>query len=146
MIVLIVLLVALVLFRSLGMLGIEAVSSWQGAAVWALAVMFLFTASAHFTKMKEDLIKMVPKALPNPRLLVHVTGVLEILGAIGLLLPMTRGAAGLGLAALMVAMFPANVAAAVNRVPMRGRPPTPLWQRVPMQLLFVGLTLWTSQM
>ncbi|WP_420799418.1 hypothetical protein [Ktedonospora formicarum] len=37
--------------------------------------------------MKEDLVKMVPAGLPAPRLLVPLTGVLEILGALGLLLP-----------------------------------------------------------
>jgi uncharacterized membrane protein len=145
MAVLVVLLASLVLLRGLGASGVEAVSSWQGAAVWALAVMFLFTASAHFTKMKKDLINMVPKALPNPRFLVHLTGVLEVLGAVGLLVPATRELAGLDLALLMVAMFPANVNAAAKGISMRGRPPTPLWLRVPMQLFFVALTLWASQ-
>src|SRR5918997_1234842 len=107
MAVLVVLLASLVLFRGLGALGIEAVSSWQGAAVWALAVMFSFTASAHFTKMKKDLINMVPKTFPNPGFLVHLTGVLEVLGAVGLLVPATRELAGLGLALLVIVMFPA---------------------------------------
>ena len=145
MAVLIVLLASLVLFRGLGALGVGALSSWQEAAVWALAVMFLFTASAHFTKMKKDLINMVPKALPNPEFLVNLTGLLEIMGAVGLLLPATRELAGPCLALLMVAMFPANVNAAMKGVSMRGRPPTRLWLRVPMQLLFVALTLWASQ-
>jgi uncharacterized membrane protein len=145
MIVLVVLLASLVLFRGLGVLGVEAVASWQGAAAWALAVMFVFTASAHFTTMKKDLINMVPKALPNPSFLVQLTGVLEVLGAIGLLVPATRGLAGLCLVVLVIAMFPANVNAVVKGVPMRGRPPTPLWLRVPMQVLFVGLTWWASQ-
>jgi uncharacterized membrane protein len=145
MVVLLVLFVSLVLFRGIGAVGIEAVSSWRGAAAWALAVMFLFTASAHFPRMKQDLINMVPKVLPAPGFLVHLTGVMEVLGAIGLLVPATRGLAGLGLVALMVAMFPANVNAALNGVPLGGRPPTPLWLRVPMQGLFVGLTWWASQ-
>jgi uncharacterized membrane protein len=145
MAVLVVLLASLVLFRGLGALGIEAVSSWQGAAVWALAVMFSFTASAHFTKMKKDLINMVPKSFPNPGFLVHLTGVLEVLGAVGLLVPATRELAGLGLALLVIVMFPANVSAALRGVPMRGRPPTPLWLRIPMQLLFIALALWASQ-
>lgn len=145
MIVLVVLLASLVLFRAVGVLGVEALSSWQGAAVWALAVMFLFTASAHFTKTKKDFIGMVPKVFPNPRFLVHLTGILEALGAVGLLLPATRELAGLGLALLVVAMFPANVNAALKGIPMRGRPPTPLWLRVPMQVLFVVLALWASQ-
>lgn len=144
MAVLVVLLVALLSFRGLGVAGVEQPSSWQASTAWALAVMFLFTASAHFTKTKDDLAKMVPKVFPNPRLLVALTGLLEALGAVGLLVPATRGIAGIGLALMMVAMSPANVSAARRGVNLRGRPPTPLWLRVPMQVIFVGLALWVS--
>lgn len=41
---------------------------------------------------------------------------------------------------LVIAVFPANINAAPRRIPRRGRPPTPLWQRVPMRLVFAGLT------
>ena len=144
MVVLGVLLASLLLFRGLGVLGVDALSTWQLSAAWALAVMFLFTASAHFTKTKEDLIAMVPEAFPRPRFLVYFTGVLEILGALGLLVPVSRSFAGLGLALLLVAMFPANVNAARKGVPLRGKLPTPLWIRGPMQLLFIGMTLWAA--
>ena len=141
MIVLGVLLASLLLFTGLGVLGVDVFSTWQVSAAWALAVMFLFTASVHFTKTKEDLIAMVPKAFPNPRFLVYLTGVLEVLGAIGLLVPATRTLAGLGLVLLLVAMFPANVNAARKGIPLRGKLPTSLGLRLPMQLLFIGMTL-----
>ena len=144
MVVLGVLLASLVLFRGLWALGLGLFSTWEVSAAWALAVMFLFTASAHFTNTKEDLIAMVPKAFPNPRFLVYLTGVLEVLGALGLLVPVSRSFAGLGLALLMVAMFPANVKAARKGVVLRGKQPTPLWVRGPMQLLFVGMALWVA--
>lgn len=144
MAVLVVLLVSLLFFRGLGALGIEGLSSWQVSVAWALAVMFLFTAGAHFTRTREDLAKMVPLAFPNPRFLVTLTGVLEAIGAVGLLLPATRGPSGIGLALLMVAMLPANVDARRRGIKLRGRPSTPLWLRVPMQALFVGLALWVS--
>jgi uncharacterized membrane protein len=144
MVVLGVLLVSLLLFRGLGVLGVDIFATWQVSAAWALAAMFGFTASAHFTKTKEDLVAMVPKAFPNPRMLVYLTGVLEILGAIGLLVPVTRSLAGICLALLLVAMFPANVAAARKGTQLRGKPPTPLWIRAPMQLLFVGIALWVA--
>jgi uncharacterized membrane protein len=142
MIVLGVLLVSLMLFGSLGLLGVDLFSTLQVSAAWALAVMFGFTASAHFTKTKEDLIAMVPKAFPSPRFLVYLTGTFEVLGAIGLLIPATRTLAGLGLVLLLLAMFPANVNASRKGVELRGKAPTPLWLRGPMQLLFVGMTLW----
>lgn len=88
---------------------------------------------------------MVPRALPNPGLLVSLTGVLEALGAVGLMIPATRGMAGLCLVLLLAALLPANVSAARRGVPMRGRAPTPLRLRIPMQFLFVGLTWWATQ-
>ena len=145
MVVLVVLLVSLVLFGGLGALGVGALSTWHEVVAWALATMFLFTASSHFTRTREDLIAMVPGVFPKPALLVSLTGFLEGLGAVGLLIPATRGLAGLWLVLLLVALLPANVSAARRGVPMRGRAPTPLLVRIPMQILFVGLTLWATQ-
>jgi uncharacterized membrane protein len=146
MVVLVVLLVSLVLFGGLGALGVGALSTWHDVVAWALATMFLFTASSHFVaRTREDLIAMVPGVFPRPALLVSLTGVLEGLGAVGLLIPATRGLAGLCLVLLLLALLPANVSAARRGVPMRGRAPTPLIVRIPMQILFVGLTLWATQ-
>jgi len=144
MIPLIVLFVSLLVFRGLGELGVTLFLTWHDSALWAMSVMVLFTASAHFTALKEDLIKMVPKPFPYPRQVVFVTGILEILGAIGLLIPQVRTAAGICLAILFVAMFPANINAAMRQVPLRGRPATPLWMRLPMQVLFIALALWAA--
>ena len=146
MVVLVVLLVSLVLFGGLGALGVGALSTWHDVVAWALATMFLFTASSHFVaRTREDLIAMVPGVFPRPALLVSLTGFLEGRGAVGLLIPATRGLAGLCLVLLLVALLPANVSAARRGVPMRGRAPTPLLVRVSMQILFVGLTLWATQ-
>ncbi len=86
---------------------------------------------------------MVPPRLPYPRQIVFVTGMFEILGALGLLLPATRVAAGFCLTALLIALFPANVHAALKHIPLRGKSPTPLWVRLPMQLIWIVLLLWT---
>jgi uncharacterized membrane protein len=139
------LLASLLVFRTLGALGVEPLSDWRNAAACALALMFLFTASAHFTSTKRDLIAMVPSVFPRPELLVSVTGFLEVLGAVGLLVPATRSFAGIGLILLLVAMFPANVAAARKQVPLRGKPPTPLPLRLFLQLVFIGTTWWATQ-
>jgi uncharacterized membrane protein len=144
MIPLIVLFVSLLVFRGLGVLGVPLFLTWYDSTLWALSVMILFTANAHFTSLKEDLIKMVPKRFPYPRQIVFVTGILEILGAIGLLIPQVRTAAGICLAILFVAMFPANMNAARKKVPLRGKPATPLWLRLPMQVLFIALALWVA--
>ena len=70
MIVLLVLIGSFAFFRALGSAGVAAFQSWMLSARVALAVMFLFTATSHFTSMKKDLIAMVPPGLPRPDLLV----------------------------------------------------------------------------
>lgn len=140
----VLLIVATLVFRGLGALGFDAFATWLESARVALALMFLFTASAHFTRMKEDLIRMVPPSFPNPRALVLATGLLEIVGAIGLLLPPTRRLAAWGLALLLIALFPANVSAARRGLTLRGKPVTPLAIRLPIQLLFLAFCLWVA--
>ncbi|MCW6004567.1 DoxX family protein [Micromonospora sp. CPCC 205371] len=127
------------LARIAGFAGVDALDGWQPALRVGLALMFLLTGYAHFApKMRGDLIAMVPPALPRPDLLVTATGVLEIAGAIGLLIPATAPWAAAGLALLMLAMFPANVSAARRKVPFGGRRATPLGPRTAEQVLFVG--------
>ena len=129
---------SLLLYRVLGALGVPLFATWQDSARFALATMFVFTAIAHFTPMKRDLIAMVPPRLPRPDLLVFVTGVLELLGAAGLLIEATRFWAACGLILLMAAMLPANISAARRGIELRGRRVTPVSIRVPMQLLFIA--------
>jgi uncharacterized membrane protein len=83
----------------------------------------------------------VPGIFPSAGAIVSVTGVLEILGALGLLIPFTTRAAALCLAILLIAMFPANVRATRERLTVLGRPATNLAIRGTMQLLFVGALL-----
>ncbi len=123
--------------------GVHALASWQDSARYALVVMFIFTATAHFNKMKHDLARMIPPYFPRPLLIVYITGVLELLGAAGLMLPAFHRLAGICLIALLVGMFIANVNAAQRGVTLRGKPPTLLWLRAPMQILFIAL-LWSS--
>jgi uncharacterized membrane protein len=60
---------------------------WHTALRVGLAGMFLLTASAHWGRRRPDLIRMIPSGFPRPELLVTLTGICEILGAIGLLAP-----------------------------------------------------------
>ena len=142
--VLAVLLVSFVFLRGAGYLGVRRLSSWRDAGLGALVVMFLFTSTAHFSGMKYDLAAMMPEPLPDGLWIIYLTGVLEIAGAISLLIPRTRRLAGICLVLLLIAQFPANVNAALNGIPLNGEPPTPLWLRTQMQILFIGMVWWTS--
>ncbi|MEU8157795.1 DoxX family membrane protein [Micromonospora sp. NPDC048986] len=136
---LIALIAGTALARLAGLAGISALDGWIVALRVGLAVMFALTAVAHFAgRRRAGLIAMVPPRLPRPDLLVTVTGVLELIGAVGLLLPATARVAAAGLGLLMLAMFPANVSAARRQLTLAGRPVTPLGQRTAMQVVFVA--------
>jgi len=99
--------------RLVGWLGVDYVSSWPQAFAVGLAAMFVMTGVAHFVNpLRRDMIAIVPPRLPAAGVLVTITGVLELLGAAGLLYPPTRVAAAVCLFVLMLVMFPANVYAA----------------------------------
>lgn len=118
--------------------------SWTSALRIALATMFVFTAVSHFhPRTRPDLTRMVPGSLPAPALAVTATGVLQFLGAIGLLVPETVPAAVYGLMALLIAIFPANVHAARKGLIIAGRRATPFLWRLPLQLFWIA-ALWGS--
>jgi uncharacterized membrane protein len=139
-----VLVVVVAATRLLGRLGVAPLSDWAATIRIGLATMFCFTAVAHFNSMRSDLIAMVPPFVPNPELMVTFTGVSELLGAVGLLVPRTRRLAGVALIALLIAILPANIYAAETGVTLRGAAPSPLVPRIALQLLFIGLVWWSA--
>jgi uncharacterized membrane protein len=141
---LIVLIVVTLLARLAGRLGIAPLANWAAATRVGLAVMFCFTAAAHFNEMRADMIRMVPPAVPNPELMVTFTGVCEILGAIGLLVRRTRRIASIALIVFLIAVLPANIHAAGSGITLRGAPPTPLIPRIALQILFIALVWWSG--
>jgi len=133
-----ILVISTLVLRALGAAGLHTLDNWSVCVRGGLAVMFVFTASAHWGRSRRELIAMVPPVFTRPDLMVSVTGVLEILGGVGLLIPMTATAAAVCLAVLLVALFPANVRAAREKLTMGGRPATPLPLRVLLQLVFIS--------
>ncbi|WP_438020677.1 DoxX family protein [Sorangium sp. So ce315] len=138
---LLVLTVSFALFLVVGRLGVRHLARWVTCLRYALATMFLLTASAHWGSRRAELVAMVPPALPYPELLVTVTGVLEIAGAAALLVPRLAPWAAAGLTILLVAMFPANVHAARAALTLGGSPVTPLVPRTLLQIVFIAATV-----
>lgn len=129
------------IFRLIGFFGLSFLDGWETPLRFAVALMFLFTAAAHWGKRRPDLIKMVPPALPKPSLIVTATGIFEIAGAIGLLIPITSSFASAGLAFLLIVMFPANIHAARKGITIGGRPCTPLFSRTILQIIFFAAVI-----
>ena len=102
-----------------------------------LAVFFVAAGTLHFLrpKMYEAI---MPPSLPAHHELVLVSGAAEIAGAALVVFPRTRRLGGLWLAALLVAIFPANVNMAVNSERFTAFAPVLLWARLPLQ----GLLIW----
>ncbi|MGC4878104.1 DoxX family protein [Micromonospora sp. DT43] len=136
---LIALIVGTTLARLAGLAGVAALDGWHPALRVGLALLFVVTGLAHFAgRRRAGLIAMVPPGLPRPDLLVTLTGVLELAGAVGLLIPATARLAAAGLGLLLLAMFPANVSAARRGLTLAGRAVTPLPQRTVLQIVFVA--------
>jgi uncharacterized membrane protein len=107
--------------------------------------MLIFTGISHFTFMREDFVRMMPPSIPWPRALAYFTGVCELAGAVGLLLPDFRRAASYALVAFFLAVLPANIRAARAGITLRGKPATNLCLRIPMQILFITIAFWSTR-
>ena len=105
-----------------------------------LAIFFVGAGALHFI-VPEYYVAIVPTYLSAPRALVALSGVAEIAGGVGLLIPRLRQAAGIGLMLLLVAIFPANVEM-LRQARARSGPAwveTVLWLRLPLQALLLWL-------
>lgn len=118
---------------------------WQG---WAPSMRFglvagLLVFGVDHLVTPERYVAMIESFLPVPHFFAVFTGLCEIAGAIGLLLPATRRLAGLALAAYFVAVFPANIANAVGGLNVEGLPQAEwyYWIRLVFQPVFVWWAL-----
>lgn len=107
-----------------------------------IAGLFSFAGIMHFV-IPKTYEAIVPAYVPIPaREAVLYSGVAELAGGIGVLIPQTRRAAGWGLIALLMAVFPANVHMAVNPEQIKGLdarrvPRWALWARLPLQFVMI---------
>ena len=125
----------------------SVVTALDGDTRWAgqfgLALVFAFTALGHFVKT-DAMTEMLPPSIQSRRALILASGILELLVAMLLLaLPKSRFL-GLSIMGFLIAVFPANVSAAVRRIPFGGHSagPTYLLIRAPVQLLLIVWTYW----
>ena len=123
--------------------GSFAPFGWPQALLRVIVALPLLLSGVvlHFLRI-ADSVSIIPPAFPDPRLLVQVTGLLEIAGAVGLFLPAWRRRAGLALAIMMIAVFPANIYAAGRTVGGIHMPGIPV--RLAMQIVYVVLILLAS--
>ncbi|EDX86448.1 DoxX subfamily, putative [Synechococcus sp. PCC 7335] len=108
-----------------------------------LAVCMLVAGVLHFAT-PDPFIKIVPGFMPYPAALVYISGVFEIIFGIGLIVPATRSLSGLGLVALFIAVYPANLNMAFNHIKIENIPDS-WWLhgfRLPFQFVLIAWAAW----
>ncbi len=108
----------------------------------AMSVMLVFTSVGHFV-FPDGMALMIPKPIPNKKILVYITGIIEIAAAIGLMIPALRHLTSIFLIIFFIAILPANIYAALHKVNLEkatydGNGISYLWFRVPLQMLFIA--------
>ncbi len=119
--------------------------NWRAILRSLLAVFFVAAGANHF-RDPAFYLPGLPSKLPWRQPLIDLSGAAEILGGFGVLVPRTRRAAGWGLIALLIAVFPANVFMALRNAqpPRRTVDKWVLWVRLPLQAVFIAWTWWTA--
>lgn len=108
----------------------------------AMAAMLIFTAVGHFAFTK-GMAMMVPDVIPFKKGVVYITGLLEIIFAVGLLIPQYVEVTSWALIVFLIVMVPGNIKAAMRHIDYQkatynGPGPKYLWVRIPLQVLFIA--------
>lgn len=111
-----------------------------------LTLFFVFTALGHFVRT-EAMAEMLPPSVPYRTELIYLTGVFELLGAIGVWVPHLRRLTGLCLILMLLGVLPSNIYSAVNRVKFGGHEAGPayLLVRVPFQIFVIGWVYFATE-
>ena len=119
---------------------------WRTALRLLLAVIFFIAGVLHIAHPRP-FVNIVPDWVPMAYQVVIVTGVCEVLGAFGLLIPRLRRLAGIMLALYAVCVFPANVKHAIHDLTIGG-PGALGWgyhgPRLPFQLVIIWWCLFAG--
>ena len=114
-----------------------------------LAALFLFAGVVHLWKT-DFFLPIMPPLVPYPRFCIILSGIFEILGGVGLLVPirLVQISSGIGLTLLLIAVFPANIYMAAENIRIHGFPAHPWmgWARLPLQPLLIAGVLWVTRL
>lgn len=119
-------------------------SRFKLAMKWLLGALFVAAGVNHFAN-PDFYLRIMPPYLPWHRELVLASGICEVLGGVGLLVPRSQVAAAWGLIALLVAVFPANLHMALHPDDYPRFPPALLWARLPFQGVFIAWAYWYTR-
>lgn len=119
-------------------------SPWQRAGLALVFAWFFFGGIAHFL-CDDFFIGIVPQGIQSPETWVYLIGIIEMIGALGILSWVTRRLAGIGLFLLTLCVTPANLMMWVNFDQFPDLSPTLLGLRLVIQIFLLALILWSTQ-
>jgi len=121
-------------------------ASWpKRISLFLLAAFYTYAGVGHFTN-EAFFLRIVPPWLPYPLAMVQISGVAEIAGGLGILVPQLRRAAGIGLLALLVAVYPANIHMALHPEDYADMgTAAAFYFRLPLQFVAFAWTWWATQ-
>lgn len=127
-------------------LGVSSLGNFKNCARIATGMTFIFTGISHFVA-PDTFMKLMPPPIPEPLLMIYISGFFEILGGIGLIVSKTKRLAGYGLILLLMAVFPANVYVARENVQLGGFMNYSFyqWFRLPLQFVLIWWVWWTAK-
>lgn len=111
-----------------------------------LAVCMVVAGVLHFV-VPQPFIRIVPGILPAPAALVYISGAIEIVLGVGLLIPSVQQISAWGLVALFIAVYPANLNMAINHIQISGIPDTWWFHaiRLPFQFVLIAWAYWYTR-
>jgi uncharacterized membrane protein len=109
---------------------------WRKLSLFGLAVFFIYFGIDHFINV-EFYLSIMPPAFPLHLEAVYISGLFEILGGVCVLIPSLRRIAGLGLIALLISVYPANIYMAITPEAFPEISIELLYFRLPLQFLFI---------
>ncbi len=118
-------------------------SRWQLVSILLIALLFIAAGINHFVNPGFYL-KITPDVIPWPLAMIYLSGVFEVLGGAGVLVPKLRQVAAWGLIALLIAVSPVHVDMLVQAEKFSAVPMWVLVTRLLLQPLLVGWVWWTA--
>lgn len=103
-----------------------------------LLALFMIVGGINHFLTPEFYLRMMPPYIPAPEFMVALSGVIEVVLGIALLIPRTRVLAAWGIIALLIAVFPANIHMYLNQEQWPEIPPMVTLIRLPFQLVFIA--------
>ena len=119
-------------------------SIWYWVGLWGMGLFYVVAGFAHFLR-PEMYVRVMPSYIPWALAMVYISGVAEVLGGIGVLVPRTRIFAAWGLVLMLISFLPVHVNMCLHPSRFPEVPLWVIWLRLPLQLPLIVWAWWYAR-